>query len=607
MARTTLTQRANRVAVVFSYDPHGFVDSYMLHLIGSLQPHYGRIIFVHNGPLEAQSHAGVAALGVEIIERENVGFDVWAYKAGIERVGYDELARLDELLLVNHTFYGPLYPWEESFAKVPDDCDFWGLSAHAEQTPNPFTGSGVLPYHLNSHFIAVRQPMLGSADFRSYWTNLPPIDTYTDSILKHEAVFTQHFRERGYRHFAMVDPSDYSGAYPAMFEVEEVIARRFPILKRRLFFHTPRLHDDYAINLPRAMRIIEETSDYDVSLIWENVGRLGEPRIIATNAAALHIFPEDGAAEAPDGLRVAVCIHAYYVEDVPELLGYAANIPVPYDIIVTTDTAEKKQRIEDIIVAQVPGAKFDVRLLAENRGRDMSALFIACRDVFLEDRYDAVCRLHTKRSPQVAAPKSAEFKRHLLDNLLVSRGYAANVLRLFQSNMRVGMVFPPVIHISYPTLGNAWFLNKPGAERMMRELNLRGTLDENTPLAAYGTMFWFRPAALRKLFARAWTWDEFNPEPHHVDGGLAHILERMMTSVCLDAGYSAQQVCTTRNAARMYTSLEFKMQYAVSHPAHFAVVNHSMRRAVGDALRQRSPRLFAVLYRLKRMLAGSRG
>jgi rhamnosyltransferase len=571
----------------------------MLHLISTLQPYCGRVVFVHNGPLASQSRTAVAALNVEIVERENVGFDVWAYKAGIERIGYDELAKLDELLLVNHTFYGPIFPWDESFAKVPDDCDFWGLSAHAEVAPNPFTGKGILHYHLNSHFIAVRQPMLGSDDFRDYWSRLPTIESYTDSILKHEAVFTHYFRERGYRHFAIVEPSDYSLTNPSMFEVDEVIEHRFPALKRRLFFHTPLLHDKLAINLPRALRLIEETSNYDMSLIWENVGRLGEPRIIGTNSAALHIFPEDTTPEVPECLRVAVCIHAYYVEDLPELLGYAENIPVAYDVIVTTDTAEKKERIEAIIASHAPGVQFDVRVVAQNRGRDMSALVITCRDVFLADRYDAVCRLHTKRSPQDLAPRSREFKRHLLDNLLVSRGYVTNVLRLFQSNMRVGMVFPPVIHISYPTLGNAWFLNKPGGERVMRELDLRGSLDQDTPMAAFGTMFWFRPAALRKLFARQWKWEEFNAEPHHVDGGLAHILERMMTSICLDAGYSAQQVCTPRNAARMYTSLEYKMQYSVA--------NQSYKRYAAVVLQSRAPAAYNFVIRLWRMLPRSSG
>ena len=46
--------------------------------------------------------------------------------------------------------------------------------------------------------------------------------------------------------------------------------------------------------------------------------------------------------------------------------------------------------------------------------------------------------------------------------------FAANVLRLFQQHPSLGMVFPPVYHVGYPTLGHAWFLNKGRAEEAQR-------------------------------------------------------------------------------------------------------------------------------------------
>jgi rhamnosyltransferase len=84
--------------------------------------------------------------------------------------------------------------------------------------------------------------------------------------------------------------------------------------------------------------------------------------------------------------------------------------------------------------------------------------------------------------------------------------------------------------------------------------------DETTPVAPYGTMFWFRPKALRKLFSYPWRWSDFNCEPHHVDGGLAHALERVIAYVAQDAGYATFQVSNLRLAEQSYTLLEWKLQ-----------------------------------------------
>ena len=72
-------------------------------------------------------------------------------------------------------------------------------------------------------------------------------------------------------------------------------------------------------------------------------------------------------------------------------------------------------------------------------------------------------------------------------------------------------------------------------------------------------MFWFRPAALRKLFAHEWKHADFNPEPNHVDGGLAHGIERTIAYVAQDAGYTTQHICNTSIAAWNYTMMEFKL------------------------------------------------
>ena len=572
-----------RIAVFSLYNERGIADDYVIFLLEKLREVVDKVIVVSNGDLSKHSEIAVKASCDQLLVRENEGFDVWGYKAGIDAIGYDALSKYDELILLNDTCYGPLFPFSEMFLEMESrDCDFWGSAAHKEMTPNPFTGTGHLPWHLQTYFIAIRKGMLKSDAFKKYWTNLPEIKTYVDAVLLHESQFTRHFTDLGYSAEAYLDPEKYGSHYPAFINVDEAIINRFPLLKRRLFFHDPAFLEHNPVDLPRALRVLKETSDYDMNLIWRNVLRISELRNLNTNAALLSVLPDqrikDDDAPADYG-KVAVCAHIYYTEMLDEILDRTGNIPVPYDFIATTDTPKKKAEIEAAL-AKRPGInKAIVRVVEQNRGRDMSSLFISLRDLLVGDRYDYVCRLHTKKSPQVQASNSNLFKRHLLDNLLNSRGYAQNVLDMFHDNPSIGLVIPPIIHISYPTMGHVWFANRPKVEETARLLKIDVKFDPDTPVAAYGTMFWFRPRALRKLFEHKWKWEDFNAEPDHLDGGLAHALERLTAYAAQDAGYTTHHIVCAHQAAHNYAMLEFKMQKLVGalplndFPLHYQMLS----------------------------------
>jgi hypothetical protein len=91
-------------------------------------------------------------------------------------------------------------------------------------------------------------------------------------------------------------------------------------------------------------------------------------------------------------------------------------------------------------------------------------------------------------------------------------------------------------------------------------LSDQGALYPDTPVGAFGTMFWFRPKALRKLFEHKWKWTDFNAEPDHIDGGLAHVLERLICYVAQDARYTTQQIISSHLAGWNYAMLEYKLQ-----------------------------------------------
>lgn len=550
-----------RVLFYLFYDEQGIVDDYIPYKLSKLRENVDTIFVVSNSPLDAVARRRLEAVADVVHERKNVGFDVWAYKEAMEVFGEKRLEGYDELTLMNYTFFGPIFPFAETFAAMDAvECDFWGVTAHKAMTPNPFTHEGVLPLHLNSHWISVRRRMFMSPEFRSYWANMPPIDSYVESILTHESRFTDHFKNLGFTCQVAFPPEDYPTEYTAFQSVEMMLKNRCPILKRRLFFHDPLFLEQNAIVLRDSMRLIEERSDYDTALIWKNVVRTAQPRALHTNMDMLDVLSESAEVHpAVHGPRIAVMAHMYYADMVDEIMGYVTNIPYPYDLYVTTDTVEKRVYIENSLESYKL-ARVEVRVMEKNRGRDMGSLFITMRDVLRSGKYDYICRVHSKKSPQNGYNMALLFKRHMLENLLYSKGYVANIITMFEQDKLLGMVMPPVVQIAYPTLGHSWFANREPAERWADTLGIKTRFDDSTPMAPYGTMFWFRPEAVSKISDHQFSWSDFGAEPNHVDGSLAHVLERLLGYSVMAKGYHLRCVLNRNWASINYTKLEYKLQ-----------------------------------------------
>lgn len=552
-----------RVVFYLFYDPQGVVDEYVPYKLNALRPFADHIFVVSNSALTPEGREVLEGVADAVWVRENVGFDVWGYKEAMETFGRQRLEEYDELILMNYTFFGPIYPFEETFSKVDSrqDIDFWGVTAHKEVDPNPFEGAtGVLPAHIQSHWIAVRKQMFTSIEFQQYWQNMPMISSYDQSILQHESKFTRHFADCGFRHTVVFDPDRYPSRHPVFESAVLMLNDRCPILKRRIFFHEPTYLDRNAILGKRVMEKVA-TTGYPTDLIWRNVVRSAEPRTLYTNMSMLSVIPDGNAGRRPDPLpRIAVIAHIFYEDMVDEIMTSLGNIPIAYDLVVTTTTEEKRSAIVGSLKAyQMPSV--EVRVVESNRGRAESAFIVACRDVLLSGDYDLILKVHSKKSPQNGHNVGSLFKHHTVDNLLSSPGYVGSILQMFADQPSLGMVFPPVVHIGFPTLGHSWFTNRQAAFDLATELGIHTVFDRTTPVAPYGTMFWARPEALAKLAGHRFSFKDFaGEEEGWGDGMLGHVLERLYGYAVMDAGYTVRSVLNTDWAAIGYTSLEYKLQ-----------------------------------------------
>lgn len=548
-----------RLLVYVVYDRRGDVEEYIPHALTALRAHCSHILVMVNGLLTPAGRERLDAVSDQVVVRDNRGFDSWAYKEGLDLMA-DRMAEFDEVLLANDTWFGPIRPFEPVFERMNRRAlHFWGMTDHMRVEPNPFTQTGYLAYHLQSYWVAARKDMFESAEWLAYWRDLPEMNSYNDAVAKHEGVFTEHFTGLGFSGEVAFPTLTDMHENQSILYAEQLVDAGCPTLKRRPFFQWPVFMDHVGV-VGKWTLDAAERAGYPVELIYQDLARNVEPRVLNADAAMLEVLsPAVTTYDADSPMRTIVIAHIYYPDMTDELIDRADNLPAAYDLLVTTPDENRADEIRAVLASREPRGSVEVRVVASNNGRDQAAFLIGCRDVLLEGGYDLVVKIHSKKTPQDGANIGRHFRRQQLDNLLAGPTQTADLVALFQREPGLGLAYPPTIHIGYPTMGHGWWANRPGFERMRQDLGVHVPMDEISPLAPYGSMFFARPAALRLLVEHEWTYDEFGGAEAYKDGGLAHVLERMPSYAAGEAGFHTRTVATPEYLAKSYPILDFTL------------------------------------------------
>ncbi len=255
-------ESGSRAVVYVIYDRRGRVDDFVLHALSRLREHADRIIAVVNGALLEDARVRLEAVADDVLQRENTGMDIWGQKAGLDFLG-DDIAQYDEVVLTNDTWFGPVRPFAPVFADMDaSEVDFWGLTDHPRVEQNVSWTGEVIPYHLQSFWIAVRRRMFTSDAWRDYWRSLPVLEDWTEAVTRHEVTFTERFSSAGYTHRVAFGHERYDTENPSIFNAEQMLDDGCPIVKRKPFFFWPVTMDHEAsigkwlIEKGRVLRIL---------------------------------------------------------------------------------------------------------------------------------------------------------------------------------------------------------------------------------------------------------------------------------------------------------------------------------------------------------------
>lgn len=222
---------------------------------------------------------------------------------------------------------------------------------------------------------------------------------------------------------------------------------------------------------------------------------------------------------------VGVFMHLYHDDLAGVLAERLAAIRASVRLYVSTDTAEKADRLRAVLPAA------EVRVM-ENRGRDIFPKLFGFRDAY--ESHDIVLHLHGKKSLHSSALD--EWLTHILDCLLGSEAEINRILSFFDAIPQVGIVMPVAFR---KVLGAAhWGDNHDIARELAWRMGLSAPLPSHNDLRfPAGSMFWARTDALRPILDLKLGPDHFPPETGQVDGTLAHAVERMVGVACVAGGY----------------------------------------------------------------------
>ena len=235
-------------------------------------------------------------------------------------------------------------------------------------------------------------------------------------------------------------------------------------------------------------------------------------------------------------------------ENYEDLLDYdfkfLRNIPDYIDIIITTSDIDKKIRIEENYLSKLNNNSKVI--LVNSRGRDMSALFVGCKDII--GNYDYFCFVHDKKSSfHKTSLAGSSFRDTIWENMLASEDYINSIIKYFDENDSLGLVVPPsVYHATIFTsfYDNYWLANVDEMKKLLDKMNISIELNLDEPPLSIGNCYWAKYEALKPLFDIDFDYEDFNPEPMPLDGTVSHALERIYAHVAASNGFYSEIAMT---------------------------------------------------------------
>ena len=231
-----------------------------------------------------------------------------------------------------------------------------------------------------------------------------------------------------------------------------------------------------------------------------------------------------------DRARFAMVMHLFYTDLWPEFAETLERQTVDFDLYVTlTYRGKETEELAERIRAQYPKAYV---LTLPNRGRDILP-FLILINAGAFDGYEAVCKIHTKKSPH--RQDGDVWRRHLIEDIL-PKDDLETLLERFVADPTAAFWVADGQHYNNTKW---WGSNFEKVCHVLRRLEIE--IDGTYLSFPAGSIYWVKPMVIGLLRSLHLNEGMFEAETAQVDGSMAHAVERVNGFIADEAGQNVLQ------------------------------------------------------------------
>lgn len=538
---------SHNIVVVAHFDAGDNIDGNFSEVLLCLEAVFDVILLVTTSNISLTDVSSFSKL--KLIKRPNIGYDFYSYRVGYECAvkNYD----VASIMFTNSSYF------------VADSKKYIDLLIEMRDFSLSYdvvglTSSNQIDWHIQSYLLLISGRLAITDWVSSFIGNIQPHNTKFEIILNYEIGFSQKMLENNASIKVVFQPSMAikKSAYKLWLKkiiesasffdwmtlrvfrnVEGVnwthfaaayIAKQYGLVKAEVLRTNPhkvdkqQILDECAIEHLTSIQAAIHRSSLHYRVAEEGLSVLVEKHGSLPGYRSVHF-----GVPRRKGVAVAVVVHLFYYDLLEEIKGYLGGIVEPFDLYVTTPFEGDVHRIIDDCSDLASSVTVHI---SENRGRDIGP-FLALYLSNKLDRYDAVLKLHSKKSKY--SQLGDEWRRSIYFSLMQNSFTVRKVLELIRHE-NVGLLGP---HEYYLSNDNFWGANRLSVKNLLLKAGVI-TPEEEVSLGFFaGSMFWFSPSAISPLKNIPLGDLDFVHENGMQDGTLAHALERVFCSIARAQGY----------------------------------------------------------------------
>ena len=196
---------------------------------------------------------------------------------------------------------------------------------------------------------------------------------------------------------------------------------------------------------------------------------------------------------------VAIHAHIFYEDLTNEIIDKINNIPVKFDLFITTTSPEKLESIQNFLKDKTKANNITTRVVYDTK-EDVFPFLIQMKNFIFKYKY--FCHIHSKKTKP--SKYGNHWRRYLYANLLGDEELISEILSDFESYEKLGLIFPQNFYIWVPLTIDGGSKNEEYQNKLLGILYPGKNYNATRKYYDFpaGTMFWARTEAMSQIFQR---------------------------------------------------------------------------------------------------------